>query len=60
MIDWQLIVSLLIVVAAAIQLTRLLLNKKTGCAGCNRECGSHAKTGSDLVELGDLRVKKTD
>ncbi|MBL4886656.1 MAG: FeoB-associated Cys-rich membrane protein [Planctomycetaceae bacterium] len=57
MIDWQLIISLLIVLAAAIQLTRLLSSKKSNCGSCN-SCPSNTDNNSPLINLDDLTSKK--
>ncbi len=54
MIDWQTLLSLLIVAAAAIQLVRLLCGRKSRCGSCG-ECSCSPENSSEpLVQLEDL------
>lgn len=54
MIDWQTLLSLLIVAAAAIQLARLLMGKKTKCSNCSDRCYAQKGEKESLVQLEDL------
>lgn len=58
MIDWQTILSLLIVTVAVIQLVRLLVGKKSKCGNCSDRCSSPENKNDSLIQLDDLTCSK--
>jgi len=58
MIDWQTLLSLLIVAVAVIQLVRLLVGRKSKCGNCSDRCSSPENKNDSLIQLDDLTSSK--